>query len=472
MTIAEALQNLPAFPRYAVAFSGGADSTALLKALCDSVGPERVAALHFEHGIRGEESLEDASFCKEFAKTLGVEFALGEAPRGLLSCPAPGMNQEELARIERYKWFARICAKLSVGCLLTAHHADDASETLLMHLFRGSGGAGIRGLRKSAKISELFPKINSDLLIWRPLIDVPGCELREYCLKFGLAFREDSTNEDTSYTRNWLRLEIVPKLKEKFGPGLPVRLRNTSRQLEDMLDLLREEAEEFLAREALLAPFGVVIDRDAFLGLKRALQREVMRILAAEEERWDFNTLESALRSLKEGEATASPPPGLWRWLIAGAKIVFYNEAFPLKDFLRSRLVMRSAGERGEGYSDGGRGWLDWVRGEKVTFRQFARKGSYEIVFFTSGMRFKTVNGGEKKIGDLFTDAKLPVFLRKAVPMLASGESVAFLPGWRISDQAALQLQDEVLEISLSLPAAKPWDKELFNALKRGETEW
>ncbi|MBR5900974.1 tRNA lysidine(34) synthetase TilS [bacterium] len=472
MTIAEALKKLPAFPRYAVAFSGGADSTALLKALCEAVGPERVAALHFEHGIRGEESLADASFCKEFAKTLGVEFAMGDAPRGLLACPAPGQNREELARIERYKWFARICAKLKIGCLLTAHHADDASETLLMHLFRGSGGAGIRGLRKSAKISELFPEIASDLLIWRPFIDVPGRELREYCLKFGLAFREDSTNGDTAYTRNWLRKEIVPKLKEKFGPGLPLRLRNTSRQLEDMLDLVAEEAEGFLAKEALLAPFGVIVDREAFLGLKRALQREVIRILAAGEDNWDFCNLEEALFSLEKGEDTASPPPGLWRWIVAGPKIVFYNESFPLKEFLRSRFSLRSADARGEGYSDGGRGWLDWARGEKVTFRQFARKDAYEIVHFASGMRFKLVNGGEKKIGDLFTDAKLPAFLRKAVPMLSAGESVAFLPGWRISELAALREGDEVLELALSLPAAKPWDKELFKALKRGETEW
>lgn len=472
MTIAEALQKLPPFPRYAVAFSGGADSTALLSALCETVGPGRVAALHFEHGIRGEESLADAAFCRDFAKRLGVEFAMGEAPRGLLAFPAPGQNREELARVERYKWFAKICGELKIGCLMTAHHADDAAETLLMHLLRGSGGAGIRGLRESARINELFPEIDSALLIWRPLVDVPGSDLREYCAKKGLPFREDSTNYDTSYTRNWLRKEIIPKLKEKFGPGLPLRLRNTSRQFADIMDLICREAEEFLKEKALIAPFGVIVDRSAFLSSELALRREILRLLAAGEENWDFSAMEETLRSLEQGGGTMSPPPGEWRWLTLEDKIVFYNETFPLKEFLAARLSIRPAAERGEGYSDGGRGWGIWARGEGVTFRQFARKGDVKTASFTPGLRYRPVNGMEKKIGDLFTDAKIPAFMRKAIPLAVCEGEVACLMGWRVSEVQAVKEGDEVMEISLSLPAARKWGRELFNALKRGEAEW
>ena len=471
MTIPEALEQLPKFERYALAFSGGADSTALLHALAERLGPEKIVALHFEHGIRGGESLADARFCESFAKSLGVEFALGEAPRGLLLDPAAG-NREETARRERYKWLDKTCAELGVGCLLTAHHADDAAETFLMHLFRGSGAAGLVGLRKSVKMKSLFPECSSELLILRPLLEVPGRETREYCLARGLAFREDSTNGDTAYTRNWLRKEIMPLLKERFGEERPLRLRNTSRQLEDTLDLLRAEAEGFLSREALLAAFGVVLAREPFLGLERALRRETLRILAGEEGNWDFKTLEGVLAFLEKGSEPASPPPGAWRWLLLEDKIVFYNESFPLKELLRSRMKAEPAAARGEGYSDGGEGWIRWAKGEKITFAQFARKGELAPASFVPGLRYRPVNGGGKKIGDLFTDAKVPRFLREAVPLLTLGEAVAFLPGWRISQEAALGEGDEVLRLSLELPGARPWTRELFNALKRGEAEW
>ena len=458
MDIKEALLKLPSFERYAVACSGGADSLALLHAASICFGPERVAALHFDHGIRGDESAEDAAFCEKFANDLGVKFFLGKAEAGLLADPPKGENQEALARKLRYLWFAEVCEKENIPCLLTAHHADDVAETMLMHLMRGSGLKGLAGLNESAKISELFKDIACDLTVCRPLLELRAKDCVDYCLEHKLSYRTDSTNSDQSYLRNWLRHEIIPKLRERAGGDITLKFRRTARQLGEQREFIREAALDFLRRNALSAAFGTIVDSSAFLDAKPALQREVLRILAAEEENWDFETLDKVLNCLKDGTEHAFQPAGGVRWLSVGEKIVFYNEQTSLKEFFQSALKIKKAEDRGRGYSDNGSGWLAWLKGEAVTYREYLRADDYALGFFSNGLRYAPTNGPERKVGDMMTDAKIPLFLRRDLPILFSKDSPAWIAGWRIAKSAAVEEGDEIVEATLELPSAKPWN--------------
>lgn len=458
MDIKEALLKLPSFERYAVACSGGADSLALLHAASACFGPEKVVALHFDHGIRGSESAEDAAFCEKFAKDLGVKFFLGKAEAGLLADPPKGENQEALARKLRYLWFAEVCEKENIPCLLTAHHADDVAETMLMHLMRGSGLKGLAGLNESAKINELFKDIACDLTVCRPLLKFKARDCVNYCLEHKLAYRTDSTNSDQSYTRNWLRHEIIPRLRERAGGDLTLKFRRTAIQLGEQRDFIREAALDFLRRNAKRAAFGTIVDASAFLGAKPALQREVLRILAAEEENWDFETLDKVLNCLKDGTEPDFQPAGGVRWLTIGGKIVFYNEKTSLKEFFQSALKIKKAENRGRGYSDNGADWLAWLKGEAVTYREYLRADEYALGFFSNGLRYAPTNGPERKAGDMMTDAKIPLFLRKEIPILFSKDSPAWIAGWRIAKSAAIGEGDEIVEATLELPSARPWN--------------
>lgn len=457
MDIREALGKLPAYERYAVACSGGADSLALLHASIEYFGPEKIVALHFDHGIRGTESAEDAAFCERFAKELGVKFFLGKAEAGLLANPPKGENQEALARKLRYLWFATVCEKENIHCLLIAHHADDVAETMLMHLMRGSGLKGLSGLNESAKINDLFKEIAYDLTVFRPLLELKAKDCVDYCQNNKLAYRTDSTNSDQSYTRNWLRHEILPKLGERAGGDLTLKFRRTAKQLCEQWEFIRGATEDFLCQNALNAPFGTIVDYSAFLNAKAALQREVLRILAAEEGSWDFETADKVLVCLKNGTEPDFQPAGSIRWLKIDDKLIFYNEQASLKDFFQSALKIKKAEARGRGFSDNGAGWLRWLNGEGVTYREYLRADDYTVSTFSAGLRYTPTNGPERKVGDMMTDAKIPLFLRKEIPILFSKDSASWIAGWRIAKSAAVSSGGDILEATLELPGATPW---------------
>ncbi len=185
--------------------SGGADSVLLLHLLCRYRGihPFPLYAVHVHHGIRGDEADTDAKFCETLCKTLDVSFVLGKTDVPFLA-KSQKIGIEECARTERYRIFAEEKERLSCALLLTAHHANDQAETVFFHLMRGSGMRGLCGM--SVYKNGLF----------RPLLSITKEEIREALYKENIAFRTDQSNEDISYTRNYLRHEIMPRLASCF----------------------------------------------------------------------------------------------------------------------------------------------------------------------------------------------------------------------------------------------------------------
>lgn len=192
------------WPLLVVGFSGGRDSVALTYAL-RLLQQERDFALlaaHFDHGLRGAESDGDREFCRKFCESRGIEFVWGRA-EGL----AEAADRENRARRQRYGWLEDICgAEEAKGYgpvwLVTAHHREDQAETVLLHLLRGGGGAGLAAMRER----------RGRLL--RPLLGVSRRDIEEFLAAQGLDWREDSSNAEGIYTRNRLRHDIMPRLRE------------------------------------------------------------------------------------------------------------------------------------------------------------------------------------------------------------------------------------------------------------------
>lgn len=184
-----------------VGFSGGADSVALLFAL-KSLG-YNVLALHVEHGIRGEEALQDALFSKNFCKANDITFYIEH-----INVPEfakdNGFSLETAARIERHRIFNEYSKKFNCPIAL-AHNKNDQAETVLMHLLRGSGLNGLTGMKYSSNN------------VIRPLLDVSRDEIEVFNAKNNLSYVTDSTNLSNEYTRNKVRNKVIPLLNEVLG---------------------------------------------------------------------------------------------------------------------------------------------------------------------------------------------------------------------------------------------------------------
>ncbi len=203
------LAGLPADTPVAVAFSGGADSVALLHML-KAVAKAPITAIHVHHGIRGEEADRDAAFCRDFAKAQGVAFALVHVDVPALAAKS-GRGLETVAREARYQAIAGEISARDIPLLVTAHHADDQLETMLQNLLRGAGLRGLCGIPARRELG--------DATVARPLLQIPKATLLQYCADNALPFVTDSSNLQPCCARNRVRLEVLPVLAELWPAG-------------------------------------------------------------------------------------------------------------------------------------------------------------------------------------------------------------------------------------------------------------
>ena len=194
--------------RVGLAVSGGADSLALwrlLEGLREKLGITLIV-VHFDHMLRGDESDADARFVAELARARGLECVL-ERQDVRAEAAAGKSNLEDTARRLRYAFFERVVAQGRASKIAVAHTADDQAETVLAHILRGTGPAGLAGI---------YPAVGS---VVRPLLAERRADLREYLRCLGQVWREDASNRDLSRQRARIREQLVPLLERDFSPA-------------------------------------------------------------------------------------------------------------------------------------------------------------------------------------------------------------------------------------------------------------
>lgn len=191
--------------------SGGADSVCLAHWLAAQRGKGRIRALtlvHFHHGLRGRAADRDADSVRVLAERLGAEFHLESLPvREAAADRRAGL--EDAGRSLRYGALARLARSGGFSKVALGHHSDDNAETLLLHLLRGTKAAGLAG------IPPRRPLAGCRAEVVRPLLALTRRETRSYCREFGLPWREDASNRDTDFTRNWVRRKLIPLMESK-----------------------------------------------------------------------------------------------------------------------------------------------------------------------------------------------------------------------------------------------------------------
>jgi len=239
------LQSFPVVKSYIVGFSGGADSTALLHAISTIQNQldVPVSAVHVNHDLHDDADLWQLQ-CETFCRQNGIELVCLRIKLEHRS----GKGLEAEARHLRYE---AISALLKPGdCLLTAHHADDQAETLLLNLMRGSGVDGLSAMPESRPLGRG--------VLQRPLLGFQNNALREYLGDNNIAWTEDPSNQYLNHDRNFVRHEVIPLL-EKRWPEVSKRLLLTHKAMTDARKLLERLADEYLG-QYLSHPFVLRIN--------------------------------------------------------------------------------------------------------------------------------------------------------------------------------------------------------------------
>lgn len=249
-----------------IACSGGADSLTLVDVLL-KLQEEYALTLvvaHLDHMFRGDASAADAKFVQEFCLAKGIPCHMQQTDVNIFAA-LHGLGSEEAARIVRYQFLRKVASDLGGAKIATGHHKDDQAETILLHLLRGAGSAGISGIRP----------INHDII--RPLLSVTRKEIDLYCEQNHFLPRIDQTNFEDCYTRNRIRLSLLPKLKEEFNPSITDALCKTAQLVGDEHDYVVESAKLHIKKLLQKSQKNSVIEKKDFLSLHIALKREVIR---------------------------------------------------------------------------------------------------------------------------------------------------------------------------------------------------
>lgn len=403
-----------------VGVSGGADSIALLTLLVES-GYSCIAA-HCNFHLRGDESLRDEEFTKEYAGRLGIPFLKVDFDTQLWA-ETHHVSIEMAARELRYEWFEEQRSLTGAQAVAVAHHRDDSVETVLLNLIRGTGIRGMSGIR---------PRNG---FVVRPLLAVSREAILDWLAERGLPFMTDSTNQSDVYTRNFLRLRVLPLLEE-INPSVKAAIARTSEHLaavetvyqsvveevgrevveaEGRLSipaLMRYPAPETLLYELLKAyDFTPSVVADIYL----SLSKEAGKIFFSPTHRLIKDRtclLVSPLREEKERtEYRLSSDEGRW----SGPIGLSFEKIELNEDFLMRK--------------DWNIGYFDY---DKLTFPLVLRKWKRGDWFVPFGMK------GRKKLSDYFSDRKFSLLEKEQVWLLCSGDAVIWVVGERPDNRFCL----------------------------------
>jgi len=263
--------------RLLVAFSGGSDSTALLLA-CNGLRARRglpVTAAHFNHRLRGADSDGDARFAETLCREMGIECITGSAD------VAAHRNREQLsieeaARELRYEFLAQAVAEQDAQAVATGHTLDDQAETVLLHLVRGSGLAGLAGMRPSHVLQSAGA--TPALRVARPMLGLRHVDAERFCAAHGVEPRLDRTNADLRHPRNRLRHVVLPELAE-INPRATEAIVRLSSHVRAELDLIDKQVDTAWRDVSVGTGGNVRLRRECLRALPDGLLSHVLRRL-------------------------------------------------------------------------------------------------------------------------------------------------------------------------------------------------
>lgn len=399
-----------------VCVSGGVDSMVLLDIVCRKRQELNidVGVCHFEHGIRGRESVLDMELVQDRSRQYGVPCYVKREDIPVVS---GGVNVEEVARQRRYGFFYDCLREQEADFLVLAHHRDDNCETVLMNLIRGCGIKGLCGMER----------VSGELC--RPLLSVSKEQLYEYAKEQGIEYREDCTNADVSYFRNSIRHELMPLLKDK------------NPKIQEAVDRMREIAalendffEEYIGSLDWIKKthYGYDIEVEEYRTAHEAIRRRtvyhVLRLMSGKDYDYHIFFDIDGLCGKETGKKVCAPH-GVT--IYKGEKVLsFVADREPVSEELKLK----------EGETKTPVGIFEAQTIEEIFLGDIKNSGLDKAYFSCDadrltvrtrrqGDKVKLSGGGSKKLKDVFIDKKVPVFLRDFVPVVCVDDEIVWVAG-------------------------------------------
>ncbi len=253
-----------------IGLSGGPDSVTLLHVLYNLKKEYLLTILiaHLDHRFRGEESRADRKFCELLAKKYSLEIIWEEIDVPRIS-KEKGISPEEAARFERYDFFKRVAKERGIDKIAVGHTRDDQAETVLMRIIRGAGMKGLGGISP-------FKDMQGFKII-RPLIEASRKEIEDFILKEGLRFIKDSSNEKTIFTRNKIRLGLIPLIEKDFNSNIKEVLANMAENLQAENEFLTKYANRKFKSMSKIKHGEILIDIKKFKKQPDAVRKRILR---------------------------------------------------------------------------------------------------------------------------------------------------------------------------------------------------
>jgi tRNA(Ile)-lysidine synthase len=417
-----------------VAVSGGVDSVVLCHLLKSY--DLNFAIAHCNFGLRGKESDEDEAFVEELAEDLEVNIHLKKFDtRPLIE--ESGISIQMAARTLRYEWFSLLAEQKEYARILTAHHQNDLIETVLLNLVRGTGIAGLHGIK---------PKSGN---LIRPLLFASKEEILDYANTNKLSWREDSSNESTKYQRNLLRLEVIPLLK-KINPNLENTLQQSIEKISaaetifnnyiegcriDFLSVkenhtlleysfLQEESEPRIILFELLKPFG----------FNYTQANEIFESLNKEAGKKFFSSSHFLVKD--RGVLIITEKKDSENRAEVKIQAICKNIFLPWSGQNLSMEIMT-------GYTTNDPSSVAYLDYKKLKYPLLVRPWQAGDNFHPLGMN------GKKKVSDFLNDLKIPVNLKENISVLLSGQDIVWVVGLRIDEHYKAEEGQQSLRVSL-----------------------
>lgn len=388
--------------------------------------------LNIEHGIRAEQSIADSAFVKDFCRQKGIECFV-ETVDAIAFAKAEGIGLEQAARILRHRIFKQYITEGRAEKVALAHHKQDAAESVLMHILRGCGLEGLSAM------SEV------DGHIIRPLLSLSRQQIDDYAKQHNVPFRVDATNLDAKYSRNFIRLELLPKAEEKYpnATGALLRLSHIAKKTLSFLD-------GFISKDIAKTNDKVAIPCTDILREDIIADLNIKTALDMIEARTDFEACHYTLiKQLAKGKNGA-------RLALAGGfsaikeydKILICKTEMQKNDsicgefkfcdhrfdsfFISIEKVAKVEKDKAL--------YIDKAKIPTSAIWRYAQKGD----------SFKAYGGGTKSLGDYFTDKKIPLRKRGSLPLLCDGSKVLLIGGVQIADEIKCGSASDIYRLTIS----------------------
>ncbi len=466
--------------RVVVAVSGGPDSLTLLHSLGrlqDETAFELHGA-HLDHGLRGEASASDARFVAETFRAMGIPLASGRADVQAHRA-GRGMSLEEAAREVRYDFLARVAGERGADAVALGHTADDQAETVLMHVVRGSGLAGLAGMetaarrsiptiRRSSESGNPFAASRTEsgveLLLVRPLLAVTREETLAYCRALGLEPRLDESNLSRDMTRNRVRMDVMPLLRE-LNPRVRDALLRLSAAARQQVSHLDEQIASLPPGVMRVGVGAVSLDRRMAAQLPAAVRVHLLRkaVAAAKGDLQGIyqSHLDRMDRMLAGPVSKEADLPGGLVFSVGYDEATLSVGAPPQPDMPPPMTQVHALNVPGETAAEG---WLVTAgvgpaQHEPPPGGDMAARLDTTLVgeplFLRAhqpGDRFQPLGmTGSKKLKDFLMDEKVPRAHRDRIPLLVTPRGIAWVAGYRVAEWAKVPPgAGEALHVRLS----------------------